>query len=170
MKNIILSAAIVSFLAACSSTPIKPVEQAVATPTASAAKPTPVAPLAATQISPLKDPNNILSQRSVYFDYDKYLVNEKYRALIQAHAAYLRTHPEASIMLEGNTDERGSSEYNLALGQKRAEVVRKMMALIGVADKQMESISFGKEKPKASGSNEAAWAQNRRTDVRYKGE
>jgi peptidoglycan-associated lipoprotein len=122
------------------------------------------------QTNPLKDPNNILAKRSVYFAFDQFEVDDKYHDLIQAHAAYLKTHPDTKVTLEGNADERGGAEYNLALGQKRAEAVRKMMELSGAPSQQMEAISFGKEKPQAAGHDEAAWAQNRRTDIHYKGE
>ncbi|HEY8100552.1 MAG TPA: peptidoglycan-associated lipoprotein Pal [Burkholderiaceae bacterium] len=178
MKKIILCAAIVSLLAACSSAPVKPEDQTASAQTSSAAKSgatssnatTASVGSAATQGNPLKDPNNILSKRSVYFAFDQYVIDDKYRPLILAHAAYLKSHPEAKVTLEGNADERGGSEYNLALGQKRADAVRKMMELSGASAKQMEAVSFGKEKPKAAEHNEAAWAENRRTDVHYKGE
>lgn len=177
MKKIILCAAMVSLLAACSSAPVKSEGQAASAPTSSTAKSTTssnatTAPVGspAAQGDPLKDPNNILAKRSVYFAFDKSAVDDQYRALIQAHAAYLQSHPNVKVTLEGNTDERGGAEYNLALGQKRAEAVRKMMELSGASAKQMEAISFGKEKPKAAEHNEAAWAENRRADVHYKGE
>ena len=114
------------------------------------------------------NPQSVLAQqRSVYFDLNSYTVSEQYRGLVETHARYLSSHPQQRVMLEGNTDERGSSEYNLALGQRRAEAVRRMMTLLGVNDSQLEAISFGKEKPKATGSTEADWAQNRRTDISY---
>jgi len=116
-------------------------------------------------ISPLKDPNNILSQRSIYFDFDKYEIKQEYRSLVEAHAKYLVEHPQAMVTLQGNADDRGSREYNLALGQKRAVAVKKLMNLFGVPDKQIETISFGEEKPRAMGHDEASWAENRRTDV-----
>lgn len=180
MKKIILCAAIASLLAACSSEQVKTDGQTAtssaqsgttsnATTGAVGTTSTQANQLAG-QGNPLKDPNNILSKRSVYFGFDKYDVDDKYRALVQAHAAYLQGHPDAKVTLEGNTDERGGAEYNLALGQKRAEAVRKMMQLSGAPAKQMEAISFGKEKPRAAGHDEAAWAENRRTDVHYKGE
>jgi peptidoglycan-associated lipoprotein len=122
------------------------------------------------EVNPLKDPNNILSKRSVYFDYDKYIVKPEFRALIEAHAKYLASHPSASIKLEGNSDERGSREYNLALGQKRAVAVKQVMNALGVTDKQIETISYGKEKPRALGHDEASWSQNRRADIVYAGE
>jgi len=115
----------------------------------------------------LNDPNSPLSQRSVYFDFDKYTVKEAYRPLVSAHSNYLNTHKARRIVIQGNTDERGGREYNLALGQKRAEAVRRSMALQGVSDSQMEAVSFGKEKPRAEGHNEAAWSQNRRADIVY---
>lgn len=115
----------------------------------------------------LNNPNSPLSQRSVYFDFDKYVVKEAYRPLVSAHSNYLNTHKARRIVIQGNTDERGGREYNLALGQKRAEAVRRSMALQGVSDNQMEAVSFGKEKPRAEGHNEAAWSQNRRADIVY---
>jgi len=176
MKKIIFCAAMASLLAACSSTPVKSESQTASAQnstvnpaTTSSATTAPVGS-AATKGNPLQDPNNILSKRSVYFAFDKYVIDDKYHALIQAHAAYLHSHPEAKVTLEGNADERGGAEYNLALGQKRAAAVQKMMELSGASAKQMEAISFGKEKPKAAGHDEAAWAENRRTDVHYKGE
>jgi len=118
-------------------------------------------------VDPLNDPSNILYNRSVYFDYDQYTVKEDYRALVEAHGKFLAANPDRKVTIQGNTDERGGSEYNLALGQKRAEAVRRAMALAGARDSQLEAVSFGKEKPKASGSDEAAWAENRRADIAY---
>ena len=118
-------------------------------------------------VDPLNDPSNILYKRSVYFDYDQYTVKEEYRALVEAHGKFLAANPDRKVTIQGNTDERGGSEYNLALGQKRAEAVRRAMALAGARDSQLGAVSFGKEKPKASGSDEAAWAENRRADIAY---
>ena len=118
----------------------------------------------------LNDPSNILSQRSVYYDYDSYTVKSEYRELVLAHARFLRDNPSASVILQGNTDDRGSREYNLALGQRRADSVRNMMTLGGARDAQIESVSLGEEKPRAYGSGETAWSQNRRTDIIYRGE
>ena len=120
-----------------------------------------------TAVDPVNDPTNILSKRSIYFDYDQYSVKEEYRALVEAHGKFLAANPDRKVTIQGNTDERGGSEYNLALGQKRAEAVRRAMALAGARDSQMEAVSFGKEKPKASGSDEAAWMENRRADIIY---
>lgn len=116
---------------------------------------------------PLNDPASVLAKRSVYFDLDSYSVKDEYKGVVEAHGKYLAAHPERKVVIQGNTDERGGSEYNLALGQKRAEAVRRALALAGAKDSQMEAVSFGKEKPKAQGSNEAAWAENRRADIAY---
>jgi peptidoglycan-associated lipoprotein len=114
------------------------------------------------------DPNSAIStKRSVYFDFDNYSVKKDYASLIELQGQYLASMPKLAVRIEGNTDERGGSEYNLALGQKRAEAVRKSLTVYGVKDSQMEAVSFGKEKPKASGHDEAAWSQNRRADIQY---
>ena len=118
-------------------------------------------------VDPLNDPNSPLAKRSIYFDFDSYAVKDDYQPLLQQHSTYLKGHPERRVLIQGNTDERGTSEYNLALGQKRAEAVRRAMSLMGVADTQMEAVSLGKEKPVATGHDEAAWAQNRRADLVY---
>lgn len=115
----------------------------------------------------LDDPASILSRRSIYFDLDGYLVKDEFKAILAAHAGYLAKHPERHIRLTGNTDERGSREYNLALGHSRAEAVRRVLEIYGARNVQMESVSYGKEMPKASGHGEAAWAENRRVDVLY---
>jgi peptidoglycan-associated lipoprotein len=116
---------------------------------------------------PLDDPASVLAKRSVYFDLDKYDIKDEFKPVIEAHGKYLASHPNRKVIIQGNTDERGGSEYNLALGQKRAESVRRALAAAGAQDGQMEAVSFGKEKPKATGSNEAAWAENRRADLAY---
>jgi peptidoglycan-associated lipoprotein len=116
---------------------------------------------------PLKDPASPLAKRSVYFDYDSFVLKDEYRATVEAHARYLNAVKTRKVVVQGNTDERGSREYNLALGQKRAEVVRKSLMALGVSDSQIEAVSFGEEKPKATGSDEAAFAENRRADLAY---
>lgn len=116
---------------------------------------------------PLNDPKGALAKRSVYFDFDEYLVKDQFKPVITTHGDYLSHNKGRKVVIQGNTDERGSSEYNLALGQKRAEAVRKSLAAVGVPDAQMEAVSFGKEKPKATGSDEASWAENRRADLVY---
>ena len=106
--------------------------------------------------------------RLVYFDYDSFDLKPESQSIIEAHAKFLRANAQRKVSLEGHTDERGGREYNLALGQKRAEAVRRALSLLGVADAQMEAVSFGKEKPAAMGSDEAAWAQNRRVEIVYR--
>ena len=120
--------------------------------------------------NPLKDPNNVLSKRSVYFEYDSNAVKDEYRNMLQAHARYLGDNRNTNIRIEGNCDERGSREYNLALGQRRAESVKKVMTVLGVSDGRIETVSFGEEKPVATGHDEQAWSQNRRADIKYAGE
>ena len=118
----------------------------------------------------LKDPKNILSKRSVLFDYDSYVIKDQYRPLVEAHAKFLVSHPKVRMLIQGNTDERGSREYNLALGQKRADAVKKALGLLGVSEGQLESVSLGEEKPSCSDSGESCWAANRRGDMLYSGE
>lgn len=175
MKKIISAVAIVLILGACASNePVKEVPVVDRTPvitapttSASTAQPTATQPVVG---NPLTDPNNILSRRSVYFDYDSNVVKDEFRNLIQAHIKYLIDNKNARVRLEGNTDERGSREYNLALGQRRADAVKKIMVVLGVPEARLENISFGEEKPKAPGHDESAWSQNRRTDIVYQGE
>ena len=124
----------------------------------------------ATGAAALKDPNNILSRRSVYYDFDKYDVKDEFKPLVEAHARYLRENGSTRMLIQGNTDERGSREYNIALGQRRAESVKRMLMLLGGREDQIEAVSLGEEKPRATGSNEEAWAQNRRSDMLYPGE
>jgi peptidoglycan-associated lipoprotein len=126
--------------------------------------PNAVAPVS---VDELNNPNSPLAKRSVYFDFDSYAVKDEYQSTLQAHAQYLKNHPARHILIQGNTDDRGTSEYNLALGQKRAEAVLKALELLGVPDSQMEAVSLGKEKPVATGHDEASYAQNRRADIVY---
>jgi peptidoglycan-associated lipoprotein len=118
----------------------------------------------------LKDPNNILSKRSVYYDFDRYDVKDEYKPMIEAHARYLRENGATRMLIQGNTDERGSREYNIALGQRRSEGVKRMLLLLGGREDQIEAVSLGEEKPRAAGANEEGWAQNRRSDMLYPGE
>ena len=167
---------IAATLAACSSTPLTtpPVSDGAVvpvTPSIPATVPTEPPPAQSTVKSvvlhPLDDPKSTLAKRSVFFEYDSYEIAPAGRALIEEHSKFLTAHASASVRLEGNADERGGREYNLALGQKRADAVRQAMKLLGVTEKQMESVSFGKEKPLANGHDEEAWAKNRRVDVNY---
>lgn len=125
---------------------------------------------AGSALSPLKDPANVLSKRSIYYDFDKFDVKDEYRSLVEAHAKYLRENPAARMLVQGNTDERGSREYNVSLGQRRADGVKRMLVLLGARDGQVESVSLGEEKPQAEGRNAQAWAKNRRSDMLHAGE
>lgn len=104
--------------------------------------------------------------RVVYFDFDSYVVKDEFRGVVEGNARRLSADRKRRVLIEGHTDERGGREYNLALGQRRAEAVLKSLTLLGVQDSQVEAVSFGKEKPAASGSNEAAWAKNRRAELK----
>jgi peptidoglycan-associated lipoprotein len=118
----------------------------------------------------LRNPASILSKRSVFFDYDNYAIKDQFKALLEAHGRFLASHPEMKMLIQGNTDERGSREYNIALGQKRADATKKALLLFGAREEQIESVSLGKEKPRNPGHDEAAWAENRRADMLYTGE
>jgi peptidoglycan-associated lipoprotein len=170
-KTLALLISSIALITACS-TPVKldptpPVEDKSPTTTVVPADPRKVETVTAAQVDPLNDPKGILVKRSVYFDYDSYVVKDEFKALVEAHAKYLVANKGRKILIQGNTDERGGREYNLALGQKRAEAVRKALALLSVSESQVEAVSLGKEKPKATGSDEASWAENRRADIVY---
>ncbi len=108
------------------------------------------------------------ANRVVYFDYDSYAIRPEFQALIETNAKLIKADKTKKVVVEGHTDERGGREYNLALGQKRAEAVRRAMGLLGVSDSQLEAVSFGKEKPAAQGSSEDAMAKNRRAEISYR--
>jgi peptidoglycan-associated lipoprotein len=116
---------------------------------------------------PLNDPNSPLSKRSIYFDLDSFTIKDDFRGVVEAHAKFLVSNKTRKVVVQGNTDERGSREYNLALGQKRAEAVRRALTSLGVADTQIEAVSFGEERPKATGADESSYAENRRADLAY---
>ena len=154
-------------LAACSSTKLDdkaPVKDR--TGSSSSVDPRSVGTVNASS-DPLNDPQGVLAKRSVYFDLDSYVVKPEYQQVVANHAKYLQSNRTRKIIIQGNTDDRGGAEYNLALGQKRAEAVRKSLSLLGIPESQMEAVSLGKEKPKALGSDEAAWTENRRADIVY---
>jgi peptidoglycan-associated lipoprotein len=172
----------VTLLAACASDPAPTASQPAATPVASTARPAAPAtprtsgaptgnvnarPEAQRAVDPFSDPSNVLSKRSVFYDYDEYTVKAEYRPVIEAHAKYLKANPNARVGIEGNADERGSREYNLALGQKRAEAVKSLFVVLGVPERQLETTSNGEEKPQGMGHDESAWAKNRRSDLVY---
>ncbi len=106
--------------------------------------------------------------RVVYFDYDSFVIKSEFQSVLDAQARYLKADKNRKASIEGHTDERGGREYNLALGQKRAEAVRRALGLLGVADAQLDAVSYGKEKPAATGSDEASLAKNRRAEVTYR--
>ena len=188
--KLLSSLALALILAACKSTPMvdKPAAVEDRSPAAaSAAKPAEAAPTAVAETAavkevvidgnaasnsnnPLKDPNNILSKRQVYFDYDSDAVKAEYRPLIEAHAKYLLANRNAKVIVQGNTDERGSREYNLSLGQRRSVAVKKSLNLLGVQDGQIETVSFGEEKATAGCADESCAKQNRRADIVYENE
>jgi peptidoglycan-associated lipoprotein len=163
--------------AGCSSTSLeqKPVSAVEPKPApASAPAPAPVsvalkrveAPTS-TPIDPLMDPGSVLARRSIYFDYDRSVINGSDVAVVEAHGRYLMDHPARVVRIEGNCDERGGREYNLALGQRRADAMRERLRLLGISPERVETVSLGKEKPRNPGHDEAAWAQNRRDDIIY---
>ena len=165
-------------MAACSSTPTQTEPAPVAAPAApTPARPAPPStastapvPVQTASLAAHLDPSSAVSRnRSVYFEFDDATLQTKYRSVIEVQGDYLSRNPNLHVRVEGNTDERGSSEYNLALGQRRAEAVTGALKLYGVKDSQVEAVSFGREKPKAAGHDEAAWAENRRADVVYPG-
>ncbi|MDO5057846.1 MAG: peptidoglycan-associated lipoprotein Pal [Lautropia sp.] len=119
-------------------------------------------------LDPLNDPSSPLAKRDIFFEFDSFAILPEYQPVIEAHAQYLSSHRDKQIVIEGNTDELGSREYNLALGQKRADAVRRALSTLGVDDAQMESISFGEEKPRTHGTDEQALSQNRRADINYR--
>ncbi len=118
-------------------------------------------------MDPFNPQSPLAQQRSVYFEFDSYTVPEQYRRLVEMHAGYLASNPQQNIRIEGHADARGGTEYNLALGQRRSDAVARMMTLIGVRANQIETISLGKERPKALGNTEADYAENRRADIVY---
>ena len=189
LTGILSGLAIAVLLAACSSTPTKEQDAAPVVDGQASTQPpaaTPKQPIAVTprpitpaQIDPptqltgpaaLKDPNNILSKRIIYFDYDSNLVKEEFRPLVAAHAKYISQDPRAKMIIQGNTDERGGREYNLALGQRRADAVKQMMSVLGAEGARVETVSFGMEKPRVDARTEAAYAENRRAEIVYQGE
>ncbi len=173
MKKTIFVLAVTSFLAACSSTPTATSVPAADKTVAPATAMTPAqsgSEGVKSVLYPAKGMGGALGQRSIYYDFDQYVIKDQYQPIVAAHGDFLVGHGAAKVILQGNADERGSREYNLGLGQRRADSVRKVLAAKGVKDSQIETVSFGKEKPRNPGHNEAAWAENRRTDIVYQGE
>lgn len=176
MKKLLIPALLAALLVGCSTTPLPedsagaPVESRSGSSSATGVAPVTAGGLDASGLPrELTDPKSKLSQRSVYFDLDSYEVKDEYKDLVASHAKYLVANKGFKVLLQGNTDERGSREYNLSLGQKRAEAVKRSLTLLGVKEDQIESVSLGEEKPKNAGRDEAAWSENRRADILYKG-
>jgi len=167
MKKFLVSIILVNLLAACASQ--KPVEPEAAAPApAQVVEEAPApAPVPVVEVDPLNDPNSLLAKRSTYYPFDVSVVQEADKPAVQAHAKYLSEHPNRTVRLEGNCDERGSNEYNLGLGNRRANGVKQMLLLGGARESQIQTVSYGEEKPRCSDHNEACWKQNRRTDIKY---
>jgi peptidoglycan-associated lipoprotein len=162
-------------LAACSSQPPAPEQTPATVSDSGKSSTTSTAPIAAEGVdtnglAALKDPNSAVYKRSVFFDYDQYMIKDEFKSLVEAHGKLLVKNPKAKMLIQGNADERGSREYNLALGQKRADAVKKALLLQGATEAQIESVSLGEEKPRCTESTEACWGQNRRGDMLYSGE
>ncbi|NDF05262.1 MAG: peptidoglycan-associated lipoprotein Pal [Betaproteobacteria bacterium] len=186
MKKLLLSLGVILLLSACASG-VKlnevPVEDKSGSKVSVAPAPVMPAPVTASSANEAKSAvvpvdsaasTNLSAGPSgnvakvIFFDYDSYVVKSEFQTTIEAHAQFLKANPRAKVSLEGHTDERGGREYNLALGQKRADAVRQSLSLLGVQESQVESVSFGKEKPAAQGSDESAFAKNRRAEFFYR--
>ncbi len=172
IKTLSITLVAAAALAACSSTPLDtpkaPVAGAASLPAANTTpSSTAQSAVATVTLDPLDDPKSGLAARSVYFEYDTFNVDARYQPLVQAHGQFLQAHAQMQIRVEGNADERGSREYNLSLGDRRAQVVARQLELMGAKAAQIEAVSYGEERPKASAHDEAAWAENRRADIRY---
>lgn len=170
-----VSLIVLAALSGCGSQPAAPEQAGASVEDRNPSAVATTAPVAAATADPyalaaLKDPKSPLAQRSVYFDYDSYVVKGEYQALLEHHAKFLARNDQMKMLIQGHADERGSREYNLALGQKRAEAVKKALQLLGAKETQLESVSLGEEKPACMEAAESCWAQNRRGDMLYSGE
>jgi peptidoglycan-associated lipoprotein len=181
MRNkILMSLVLVALLAGCKSTPMKPAavedKSAGSTSTASGSGDDSSDTNGVKEVNidssanaggELNDPNSILSKRNIYFDFDSDAIKAEYRPIVEAHAKYLVAHPSAKTVLQGNTDERGTREYNLSLGQRRSVAVKTALNLLGVQDTQIETVSYGEEKATPNCADETCFQQNRRVDIVY---
>ena len=177
MRSVFIASAVVIFLAGCGSQPPAPEQTPAgvesATPTDVVSKPVAnVVPgtFDAMSVAALKDPRSPLSKRIVYFDLDSYVVKEEYQTVLSAHSKFLAANGKMKMLIQGNSDERGSREYNLALAQKRADAVKKSLTLMGAKEEQMEAVSLGEEKPVCAEQTEECWGKNRRGEMLYSGE
>ena len=170
----LLPLALTAFLAGCATTEediddseMAKIDRAAATEVEAGAEAAGAATGSAFEGEPLEDPASPLSERIVYFDFDSSPLSDEAMALLEAHGAYLADNPRRRMLVEGHTDERGSREYNLALGERRAESVKQALLLSGASDEQVDTVSYGEESPAVNGSSEAAWAENRRAELIY---
>ncbi len=177
MRTTLLSISLITLLtlAGCSSQPAAPEQAGAGVEDRNPNAITSTSPVGTSSTDPyglaaLKDPQSPLAKRSIYFDLDSYVVKGEYQALLDHHARFLAKNGQVKMLIQGNADERGSREYNLALGQKRAEAVKKALLLLGAKEMQLESVSLGEEKPACADATESCWAQNRRGDMLYSGE
>ncbi|MEY3171736.1 MAG: hypothetical protein RJA27_816 [Pseudomonadota bacterium] len=166
-KSLLLATLLSLFLVGCSSTPINDASKPSAPSSSASEMSDDEKDL---DLASLRDPNNILSKRSIYFDYDKDVVKAEYKDLVAAHAKYVASHPKAKMTLTGNTDDRGSREYNLSLGQKRSVSVKKSMNVLGAQDTQIETVSFGEERADTNCKDDACHGKDRRVDISYEKE
>jgi peptidoglycan-associated lipoprotein len=174
LKSVLLLIFSVAFLAACEGTTGTTKDDSTVTSSGSGSSSSGSASTTATGSgsawagNALDDPNSLLAKRTVYFDYDESVLLDQDRAILEAHAQYLSQNPGAAVTLEGHTDERGTREYNLALGERRAVSARQFMSLLGASGQQLRTVSYGEEQPAALGHNEEAWALNRRVEIIYR--
>lgn len=174
-SSILIAGLMAALLAACSSQPPAPEQKPASVEDRQPSSSAETAPVKTEGIDPysiaaLKDPKSPLSKRSVFFDFDSFIVKDEFKALLEQHGKFLAANPQIKMLIQGNADDRGSREYNLALGQKRAEAVKKTVLLNGGKEDQVEAVSLGKEKPRCTEATEDCWAQNRRGDMLYTGE
>lgn len=174
-SSLVIAGLMAILLSACSSQPPAPEQKPSAV---EERQPSPMAepsPVKSETVDPysmaaLKDPKSPLSKRSVFFDFDQFIVKDEFKPLLEQHGKFLTANPKVKMLIQGNADERGSREYNIALGQKRAEAVKRTVLLNGGKEDQIEAVSLGEEKPRCTQSTEECWAQNRRGDMLYTGE
>lgn len=173
MRPLLAVTSLSLLLAACSSQPPAPEQNAAGVESRTPNDGSQVARVTADGVDPydiaeLNNPKSILAKRSVFFDYDQYVIRDEFQPVVDAHAKFLvKNAGKVKVLIQGNADERGSREYNLALGQKRAEAVKKSLSLLGGREDQMEAVSLGEEKPRCTDHTEECWAQNRRADLVY---
>ncbi|MRR51911.1 MAG: peptidoglycan-associated lipoprotein Pal [Rhodocyclaceae bacterium] len=169
--SLILASSVTLLLAACGSQPPAPEQDPAGVSDANRVNATGIdtSGVDGADITLLRDPKSALSKREIFFDLDSYVVKDEYRSLLAAHAKFLNDRPKRKMLIQGNADERGSREYNLALGQKRSEAIKKALGLMGVREDQLEAVSLGEEKPRCMDASEECWGQNRRGDMLYPG-